>query len=118
MHPQTWIFMGCLTVRWRKRSPAADQAHFMGTYAQKDASSEKVHWTLYSFLSCDVCFRNSVNTVYTAVFPKRSTTVAGGWFTSVLIVSISTRDSGCRTKIVSFWFAMHNIFHFLQDFQP
>ena len=33
--------MGCLTVRWRKRSPAADQARFMGTLAQKDASSEK-----------------------------------------------------------------------------
>ena len=33
--------MGCLIVRWRKRSPAADQARFMGTHAQKDASSEK-----------------------------------------------------------------------------
>ena len=40
-HPQTWIFMGCLTLRWRKRSPVADQARFMGTHAQKDASSEK-----------------------------------------------------------------------------
>ena len=33
--------MGCLTVRWRKRSPAADQARLMGTHAQKDASTEK-----------------------------------------------------------------------------
>ena len=33
--------MGCLTIRWRKRSPAADQARYMGTHAQKDASSEK-----------------------------------------------------------------------------
>ena len=33
--------MGCLTVRWRKRSSAAGQARFMGTYAQKDASSER-----------------------------------------------------------------------------
>ena len=40
-HPQTWIFMGCLIVRWRKRSLAVDQARFMGTHAQKDTSSEK-----------------------------------------------------------------------------
>ena len=40
-HPQTWIFMGCLTVRWNNRTPAADQARFMGTHAQTDASSEK-----------------------------------------------------------------------------
>ena len=40
-HSQIWIFMECLTVRWRKRSSAADQSPFMGTHAQKDASSEK-----------------------------------------------------------------------------
>ena len=33
--------MGCLTVRWRKRLPAADQARFMGIHTQKNASSEK-----------------------------------------------------------------------------